>query len=327
MREQRRFEFILIAEQPIAHHAESFGNTAVIMRRKVRQPGGGWAQVPAITGDTMRHGLREAAAFAFLDAAGLLDIGQLSEPALRLLFSGGQVTGSAGGAVKLTDYREMVDLVPPLALLGGCSQNRIVPGHLWVDDAMLVCTEYDHMTPDWVTEHVGVLDTQRAHVEIAQRVRMDPMLDPGKRKLLSAGDSEAVAQRLLASENASELDDAKAKLDSKSTMLPRTFERIAQGSLFHWSVTATCHSELEVDTFAVMCATFLADARVGGKKGTGHGLLRPIVGRNIELARMSERATTIQPDALSTMRVGEVFRSHVAERAEKIASFLGQVVA
>lgn len=125
---QVKFEFILRADQPIAHHSETFGNQAVSARRKVRQSDGTWAHVPVVSGDAMRHGMREASAYVFLDAAGLLHDGGLSEEALRLLFAGGQVTGSSGGVSKLNDYREMCDLVPPLALFGGCAQNRVIPG-------------------------------------------------------------------------------------------------------------------------------------------------------------------------------------------------------
>ncbi|MGH8630893.1 MAG: hypothetical protein ACREU7_09045, partial [Burkholderiales bacterium] len=117
MMERKRLEFILEARSPIAHHQETFGNTAVLMRQKVRQPDGSFAAVPIITGDTMRHGLREAGTYCLLDCAGLLGEA-LTEQALRLLFAGGMVTGS-GSVVKLDEYREMVDLVPTLALLGG----------------------------------------------------------------------------------------------------------------------------------------------------------------------------------------------------------------
>lgn len=329
--EQIRYEFVLQAQQPIAHHEETYGNTAVIMRRKTRQPDGGWAQIPIVTGDAMRHGMREASAYAFLDAAGLLDTGNLSESALRLLFSGGQVTGSAGGAVKLDGYREMVDIVPPLALFGGCAQNRVTPGRLWVEEASLICREQEHLLPEWALSFAQLdgaeLDSCRAHVEHVQRVRMDPSLDPGKRKLLTAGDAEATEHRLLLSENASEMDDAKAKAEHKSTMLPRSFERVAAGSLFHWSVTATVYSDLERDTFQVACATFLADARVGGKRGTGHGLLKAIAARHVQLGRPVERAQTLKPDQLSTDRVGELFRAHVRERAERITEWLQSVQA
>jgi hypothetical protein len=322
---------VLEAAQPIAHHAEAIGNQAIVARRKVRVPGGGWAHVPVVSADAMRHGMREAAAYAFLDAAGLLGRG-LSEAALRLLFAGGQVTGSSGGAVKLSDYREMCELVPPLAIFGGCAQNRVIPGRLWVDDAALICDEQQHLLPPHVLEyarqqHGAELESCRAHVEEVMRVRMDPTLDPGKCMLLTEGDREQAQARLLASETASERDDARAKDDAKSTMLPRSFERVVQGSLFYWAVVANCYSELDEDTFNVACAAFLADARVGGKRGTGHGLLRPVAAWNVRLARPAERVDMLASDQLSTTRVGELFRQHVRDRADKIASFLQSVAA
>ncbi len=328
--EQIRYEFVLQAQQPIAHHEETFGNTAVIMRRKTRTPAG-WAHVPIVTGDAMRHGMREAASYAFLDAAGLLDVGNLSESALRLLFSGGQLTGSAGGAVNLDAYREMIDIVPPLALFGGCAQNRMTPGRLWVEEATLICREQQHILPEWCWKVASAdgadVDTCRAHIELVQRVRMDPMLDPGKRKLLTAGDVEQVEHRLALSENASAMDDARAKEETKSSLMPRSFERVAVGSLFYWAVTATVYNDLERDTFQVACAAFLADARVGGKRGTGHGLLKAIAAQQVQLCRPADRAESMRPDQLSTSRVGELFRAHVKERSEKIQQWLQTVAA
>lgn len=64
--EQRRYSFILEAQTPIAHHAETFGNVALAARRKVRQSDGSFAMLPMVSADSMRHGLRESAALAFL---------------------------------------------------------------------------------------------------------------------------------------------------------------------------------------------------------------------------------------------------------------------
>ena len=328
---QQRIEFVLEAQQPIAHHEESFGNSAVAMRRKIRLPDGEFARVPIITADTMRHGMREASSYALLDAAGLLGSPSLTEPALRLLFSGGMITGSAGGSVKLGDYRDLVDLVPTLALFGGAAQNRVIPGRLMVDDAILICDETQHRVPSWVFEDVdSSLDSHRSHIEEVQRVRMDASLDPGKRQMLTAGEVERIEGRLAKSENASALGDAKAKDEAKSAMLPRRFETIVSGSLFFWSVTATTYSALEEDTFMVSVASFLHHAVVGGKKGTGHGLVKAIAARGVALSAPSERMEVIDTGtegALSTGRVGELFRAHVRERGDRIASFLDKVAA
>lgn len=320
------YEMILEAETPIAHHAETLGNSAVLMDRKVRQPDGAFLRVPVITGDTMRHGMREAAAYALLDAAGLLDAGALGEAALRLLFAGGMVTGRGdASSISLEQYRKMSDLIPSIALFGGCADNRVIPGRLIVDDAQLACLELAHHLPDWVTEWLKATGSRvegaRAHVEEVQRVRMDPTLDPGKRKLLSSASEGDVQKRLAASEAAHEGGDAARREDSKSSMLPRRFEVLVSGSLFYWSVEATCYSDLDEDTFHVALGAFLAGARVGGKRATGHGKLRVVTARDVAVRRPAEQLTVLDLGR----PVGRLFRDHVQARAAEIKSYLSEV--
>lgn len=325
--ETLRFEFLLEAQTPIAHASETMGNQSFAMRRKVRLQDGSFADVPVITGDTMRHGMREASAYAFLDAAGLLHDGNLTENALRLLFAGGMVSGRGdGGTINLDQYRELCELCPPLALFGGCASNRVIPGRLFVDDAVLVCQENQRYLPEWTLDHLkeSVLSSSRAHVEEAQRVRMDPTLDPGKRKLLSTGDQIAANARLLKSESAHASDSAIEREETKSSMLPRTFERVVQGSMFYWSVQAHTYGPLDVDVLHTALGVFLSNPTVGGKRATGHGKLRVVTARQIAVARPSERADVIDTTALAG-RTGDLFRSHVRERAERIKKFLCEV--
>jgi hypothetical protein len=321
---RKRYEFVLEAVQPIAHHSETIGNEQVIMRRKVRQPGG-WANVPIVTADTMRHGMREAAAYALLDAAGLLESPSLGEAALRLLFAGGMVTGRGDAAVcKLDQFREMCELVPSMALFGGCSDNRVIPGRLNVEDATLICEETSRWCSPWQLQIAGELDTCRAHVEEVQRVRMDPLLCPQKRLLMSADAQVEANRRLEGGERAHEGDDAIERETTKSTMMPRRFERIAQGSLFSWACEAVCYSELDVDTFNVSVAAFLHRATVGGKRAVGHGRLQVVAANDVRLARPSEGLTPLDTKALAP-GVGQLFKAHVAERRERIAAFLAGV--
>lgn len=323
----RRFEFILEAVTPIAHHEGSIGNHAVVMRRKVRLAGGEFAEVPIITGDTMRHGLREAAAYALLDAAGLLDAEKLSSAALRLLFNGGVMTGRGdGGAVNLDQYRELVEMVPPLALLGGCAANRVIPGRLVVEDATLLCEETRRWLPAWAAEGLAgeSFAMARGYIEEQQRVRMDALLDPGKRRLLTDGEQMQANARLTASETAHANDDAIEREKSKSSMLPRTYESVVRGALFQWAVQAETHSELDDDTLMTILGVFLARPRVGGKKGTGHGELRVVAARDIAVRRPSEACEVLDCAALG-QRVGASFRAHVAARAERLKTFLSTV--
>lgn len=328
--ERHQIEIVLRAAQPIAHAEGTVGNAQVAMRRKVRLPNGRWTRVPYVTGDTMRHGLREAGAYALLEAAGLLEAPALSEAALRLLFAGGMVMGAAADVVRMDEERRMRETIPILPLLGGCVGNRIVPGKIEVGDAWLICEESAHILPPWVSawmrEHEIEPSGARAHVEMVQRVRMDPMLVPAKRLLLTDGDAARAEQRLLASELASERDDAKGAAASKATMMPFSYETVAAGSLFHWRIDATTHSQIERDTLYVMLAAFLAKARVGGKKGTGHGLLEPIHARGLE--RTASAPTDLDTLAVSgDARAPEIarFRAHVGERAAAVKDWLAGV--
>jgi hypothetical protein len=173
-------------------------------------------------------------------------------------------------------------------------------------------------------ERSGKLETQRAHVEEVQRVRMDPMLDPGKRLMLASGDASRVEGRLLDSEAASSSGDALVREASKSSMMPRRYERLVVGSLFVWRVSVTTHSDLERDAFLTALAAFLYEPVVGGKKGTGHGRLRAIDARGLDVRRPADRASVVDVSSLGTVN-GALFRAHVGERSAKIREWLGKV--
>lgn len=326
MFEQRRYEFILECVQALAHASESIGNESLAMREKRRLPDGSFAHIPIITGDTMRHGLRDAIAHAFLDAAGLYDTPLLTEEALRLLFAGGMISGSDGKAVQLDTYRDMVRLCPQLALLGGCAQSRSIPGKVWVDAAELICTETAHRMPPWAAEWIkntgAALAPSRAHIESVQRVRMDPALDPSKRALLAEADVHAIEKRLSDRELAGSENDAALAERSKSSMLPRRHETVVAGSWFYWSVTATIHSDLDRDTFDTMVGMFLLRARVGGKKATGHGRIRSVAAQAFALQRYEDApidATALAP------QVGQLFFEHVRSNRENVGTFLREL--
>jgi hypothetical protein len=328
-----RYEFILEAIEPIAHHSETIGNEAIVMRESVRQPDGTFIDVPIITGDTMRHGLREVGAYAYLDAAGKLDDPQLTEGALRLLFNGGMMTGKgSAGAINLDTYRRMSVLLPLLPLLGGCSDNRIIPGNVEVSRAITVCDETLAklaLQSPWLTDALTTLgETVGAAamcVDEEQRVRMDPTLVPAKRQLMSGDAQVHTNKRLASSEKAHAEDDAIDARNSKSSMMPRRFEVVKTGTLFHWSVTARVYSPLERDTFNLMVGLFLANCRVGGKRGTGHGSLRVRYGANVKMRPFAPETSALVP--LGDASIGKIFREHVKAHAVEIGELLKMVVA
>lgn len=335
--QQARYEFILEAAQPLCHLAENIGNEGILMRESIRQAGGGFADVPIATGDTMRHGLREAAAYAYLDAAGLLSDPQLSEAALRLLFAGGMVTGKGdAGTISLDLYREMTEVIPSLRLFGGCTNSRVIPGQSAVDAALLICGESMRAihrvcgtrdgkpwVGEWLTREQERIEPARSHVAEEQRVRMDPTLVPEKRLLLSTDAQVSLNARLTSGEKAHVESDALAADKEKSSMMPRRYEVVKRGSLFFWGFEANCYTPLDLDTLHVAAAAYLANMRVGGKRATGHGLMRPVAMMGVTMPELSRPA-----DALATQfgpKVGDIFREHVAARAERIREVLARV--
>jgi hypothetical protein len=326
--EMIKIEVLLEAKSPVAHHQETIGNVSMVRRGKVQQPNGEFARVPEVSGNHMRHGLREAGTHALLEAAGLLDM-ELSEQALRLLYNGGAGSG-LGGSLKLEEYRELTDLLPHIALLGGCAQNRIQEGQGSVDYARLVCLENAHRLSPWAMEYANsrgrAIKSCREHIEMVQEVRGDTLLNPAQRDRLTAGERERIEQRLLKSENASAHDDHAEKDKNKSSMMPYQFESVCAGSWWTWGVAFRCYKPLDRDMLYVMLSSYMANCVVGGKKGHGHGQLTPIAAVNIDLPKWKDNATPVEVTSLAG-RAGNLFRTHVAERKDKIKSMLEQVSA
>lgn len=320
--------FALESVLPIAHHSETIGNRSILMTETIRTPGGRLAKVPIITGDSLRHGLRETAAYQYLDAAGIAQDEKLTESTLRLLFAGGH-TRDMVQQVNLDQWRETVELCPALGLLGGCANNRIMEGRVNVESAIMICSETASWLPLWLVKWLdengeGDLQSYRRQVTWEQRVRMDPTLSPAKRALLSADSRRAVEDRLKGSEEASKEVDALQRDATKSSMMPRTYQVAVRGALWYWSIQAKCDSPLMEDCFMSMLAGFCADMVVGGKRATGHGRLKPLTAANVQLRSLEEQTETF---SISKDKIGDLFRRHCAERSDRIREWVSSVKA
>jgi hypothetical protein len=325
-----RYEFLVRAIDPIAHHEENLGNFSVFMRKGMMLPNGTVQRVPYITGDSIRHRAREAAVYATLDAAGMISDPKLSESALRLLFAGGMVTAKGDASlINLDAYRELVFLFPALSLLGGCVDNRPLPGQLIVDEGNLICDETLHCAPDWVhtwlTENKIETQSHRRLMEEQMRVRFDPTLSPEKVKLLTEGAQVSVNRRLLASGKAHDDGDMAAADHEKSTNMPRAFERVIQGSLFWCGLEARTYTPLEADTFDYIVGCLLNNFTVGGKCATGHGRMRFVTGNRIHFTSSAGDLEGMGTDLAG--KAGTLFRAHVKEHSEQFRTWLDKVAA
>jgi hypothetical protein len=324
-----RYEAIIRAMDPISHSEGTIGNDAIFMRTKVLDQQCREVMVPYITGNALRHQVREAAVYCTLDAAGLLDDPQLSRGALRLLFRGGMLTKRGDGSVINIDrYRELVALFPPLAILGGCIDNRSVPGQLIVDEAMVLCLETQHLWPAWAADWVRQNKIQTPHeadcMEKVQRVGMDPELQPEKLNLLTSGERVAAWGKQLAREDAHEQADSKLAKESKSDMMPYSFERLARGTLFWWGIECRTYSDLEFDAFNYSVGCLLNNFRIGGKRATGHGRLEFVAGCRIHFRPQAGDLENV--DKTLAPKCGDLYKRHVRERADELKAWLTREV-
>lgn len=178
---------------------------------------------------------------------------------------------------------------------------------------------------EWLRSQERQAAPGRAHIEMVQRVRMDPTLSPAKRLLLASGDAARVEQRLLASEAASEREDHAGKDREKSAMMPFSYETIASGSLFSWRVDCVTHTDVERDALAVMIATFATRMRVGGKKGTGHGLLEVVHAFGAHRQRTQDAPLADDDFAAPTSGALERFVERAKAGAQDLRKWLDEV--
>lgn len=328
--EHIHLQILVEAQTPIAHHEGHEANHSYFMRRKIRMPDGTFQKVPIVTADSMRNLLRRMLAEFGLECAGLLGNGkspQLTEGALRLLFAGGMLTGKGDASViKIARWRELIDLIPSLSIFGGCVDAMIIPGKLSVCDMVLLCEETKHLAPPFVLEHInGNPPSWRAQLEESHRVRMDPVKNPNNHHLLSDDAKKRVDDKVIEKERAHEENDIITEQANKSSMMPRTYETVAQGSLWMWEISGTLDNEIDqASLYTALMLLSSARAHIGGKKGVGFGRIKPILCQEIALPTIQEKLQIMQLQEIG-ISYGKKFEQHIKQRAEKINKILGEV--
>lgn len=125
------------AESPITHMAGTAGNEAIVAREPIQTPAGKrW--VPHISGNAIRHQIREHGFLWLIDRWELQ--GKLNQDQLTFLLNGGANTSSG----QFEDTRRLVEwatIFPLGGLLGGCMADQIIGGSLDVWRGRLVCEE------------------------------------------------------------------------------------------------------------------------------------------------------------------------------------------
>lgn len=144
-------DLTLTALSPVHHGGGTAGNTAILRLGEVVNPHTGQqTAIPFISGNSLRHAIRDALAW-HLARVLRIEAGGLSKLVVDLLWSGGALT-TTGNQIDLARARQLGQ-VPPLALLGYSAQSDIVSGPLRVSLLNLVCAENGWRLPAHLRDH------------------------------------------------------------------------------------------------------------------------------------------------------------------------------
>lgn len=159
----------MVALDPIAHGAGSSGNTSLLRRQRVVLPDGRAADVPFVSGNSLRHTLRAALADHACRTLGIPEH-SLPKRVVDLLWSGGALT-STGNQVDLQAVRDLDRVMPAVTLLGYSARSDITPGVLWVDNVHVVCAENAFRLPADLAghPHAGLWEGQVVGEEFGTR--------------------------------------------------------------------------------------------------------------------------------------------------------------
>ena len=131
---------VLRALDPIHHGAGTAGNTSLIrMQDFYNEETQEFTRTPIVSGNSIRHGIREALAWLAVDTLKIEDR-SLSKAMVDLLWSGGALTAT-GAQTDLHALSERHRLLPFLPLMGYSYLSDIVRGSLRVSIAHLACAE------------------------------------------------------------------------------------------------------------------------------------------------------------------------------------------
>lgn len=319
------YSFILRAATPISHHQGTDGNVGILHREKIALPNGEHREVPDVSGNAMRNGIRRALADLELDALGLLRQGSFdSADSVRFLYNGGAGSGSEG-TIKLDEIRAMHQLIPGTAILGGTSRGAIHEGRLDVEPAILICSESESLLMPWQIEELADVQIKPSseYEALREEYRHDETAKPRGRFLLTDAALALVNERAAKRERAADAEDEVAAQEARGGMMPHSAEEVIRGSLWTWSVVAHLGTDLEEMTVKAGLSAFLRRAVIGGGKRVGRGRFVVHASRGFDHLRPAEALRAMSLGELSGPEHEAPFVAHVKKRADEARAWLG----
>lgn len=285
-------QLTLTALDPIHHGAGTSGNTALLRTQDIVLADGRTVSVPYVSGNSIRHRLRDALAWHLVRTLGLGE-GALTVGQVALLWSGGALS-EPGAKVNVDRLRRVGQLLPHLMLMGYSAGNDIVTSTLRVTNAHLVCAENVWRLPAALRTHPHAGKPAGAFRDEAFGTRHDPTGGPTDQLLAESG----------------MFDSPKS---GTPTQMIYDFQVIRAGSILTTSLTLEAGTQLHLDSLACALAHATPDSTLtlGAKGAVGYG--------------RCSISVDAPADAFTAERV-ERYTQHVATNADAIKALLSELV-
>jgi hypothetical protein len=282
-----RYDLVIEALTPICHSSGNMGNESLFMTAKVADPDNPSAlpeDVPCITGNSMRHALRESLAWLTLRLLNM-EIGGLSVAAQHFLFSGGSL-GKQAASLDVDGYRHLTELFPYVSIFGGGLGTSLLTGKLHCSDAMLLCRQNARRLARLCPALAPRLEGRPGAEEYRdreQRTRHDARRQPIAQHLMPEADRQAWARE----RNSSAKDHSDEGSDSTQMIYGR--EVLCAGAQLYWSVGGHFLTPLEHSALVCSLVALQHRRRIGAASGTGHGeVALSVIGAGGEVGPLHE---------------------------------------
>ena len=288
-----RWRGYLLARTPIMHGgANRLGNVVPFNTEPVAVPRRGILQVPTVSGNSIRHQLREAVAHLYLN---LLAPIWVPPKFYYMLFSGGANQGGDGGHFDFDERSELMRMVPPIAVFGTARDGGTYAGAVGVSSAQPVSREtWDLCSPPRPND--GWPCGAEAAEKLGERVweqRYSSSLRMLAEKQYTRTDQLKSRQpvHLLGSVSAPvALEPADEKVRGKKGKGKEPAKQDASPHQMIYSAqvlvrgVALCHElcflqpadDLTRSCFGAALADWTSAPTIGGRAAIGHGLVDPI---------------------------------------------------
>jgi len=279
--------------------------------------------VPCVTGNSLRHALREALTWYTLRELDL-ELGGLSVAAQHFLLSGGSL-GKQATTLDVDGYRWLRDTFPYVGLFGGGLGTHLMEGKLQVGPAILCCAQNAwrlHLLCPALADRAAPWLPAEEYRERRQGTRHDARRQPIADHLMSAEEVAAWARERMKSANDN------AEQGSDSTQMIYGYETIIPGAQFLWAVGGAHLTPLEHSALVVALLAMQARRKIGAKGGTGHGEVRlRVIGVGGEPQPLADGLRHVEEgerlSEIAAQAWGAPYAAHLAEHGDEIREWLG----